>query len=71
MIEFDIVPADPEEHYSKQIREKFREAYHAGLIDCIPEVTSHFNSATGELIAYVKFPPKKTDSIQVNFTFDN
>lgn len=70
MTEFNIVPADPEEYYGKQIREQFCDAYHAGLIDCIPEVTCNFNSATGDLNVHVNFPPKKTNSIQVNFTFD-
>lgn len=65
----NFCPADPEEHYAEQVRVILHEAYKAGFIDCIPEVTCHFNRATGEMFTKVKFPPPKTDSIHVDLTF--
>lgn len=67
----NIVPADPEEHYTEQVREIFRIAYKQGLIDCIPKVTGYFDRATGEMNVRIEIPPKENDSIQVKFTYDD
>lgn len=66
----NIVPADPEEHYTEQVREIFRIAHKQGLIDCIPKVTGHFNRATGEMNVRIETQPKEIDLIQVKVTYD-